>query len=152
MSGADLRYWRERLEDVCPFYKKSMLMTPHGVIYNGVDKPSWPDAVNTVTLYEDFLYFWHDNYVLSIQGPKPKPPHVRAFYATLKDFLFINGDRPRQRKVSVPRQYQGTIFLERKYQRFIYLRSWAEHVNTFEKLTKSSIKCHRTVAVAEQLA
>lgn len=147
MSAA-LEYWRERLENVCPYADDKWLTAPHGVLYVGVDRPRWPQAVNTVALYSDFLVWWHNRYVLPLaEGSSlPRVPHRRAFFATLRDLLHPDGKPTRQRLVEVPRIYQGTTFLEKKYQRFIFLLPWAEHVKAFEILTKTQLKLSRKVA------
>lgn len=155
MSGAVIRYWRERLEGMCPYVDEAYLQEPWSTLYFSVDRPKrWPSAVNTVTFYEDFAGWWRGAYALPLdaQSELPKQPHERHFFGVLRDFLFLGGKNPRLRKVPVPRLYQGSEFAERRYRRFVLLKDWREHAEVFEALTKSTLSITQPVDCKETQA
>lgn len=149
MSAAVYQYWRERLEDVCPFNNRNYLNDPAATYYDSLQRPTWPTAISTSAFYNDFAAWFRSRYIEPLESSPeyeananylPSQPHPRTFFIQLRDFIFIYPhNKPKVRRVRKARLYEGSTFYESKLQRFIFLNDWKVHTNAFEQLTMTTI-------------
>lgn len=151
MSTSVIKYWRGRLEAVCPYFSPKYLEDEAYTKWDTLQRTSWPDYVSQRALYADYCE-WFDAVITSQLSldlyethEVPNPAHSRDFNAILRPFINC-GDwaGTYNRRVPVPRNYQGTWFNEQKFQRFYRLSPWKKHADAYSAITGTSIDLSNT--------
>lgn len=137
-----INYWRGRLEAVCPFYNVKYLEDDAYAKWETIKKSTWPSFVSQRALYADYCE-WFSAVILAPinvseykEHELPSPRHSRDFNAQIRPYLNLSWENMTcNKRVTVPRNYQGTWFNEQKWQRFYRLKSWKDHVDMFTRST-----------------
>lgn len=85
------QWWRERLVAGVPFYHPAHVAFPRHMWYyfkNDAYVAGWPRAVHSTTLYEDYLVWFEEKYLPSIDAPyyqdfpekRPIPVPIHQFW------------------------------------------------------------------------
>lgn len=137
-----IQYWKGRLEDICPFYNRKYLDDDAYSKYETLQRSSWPDFVSQRALYADYCEWFSATVTAKINVEAylphelPSPVHAKDFNAQVRPFLGLGRKSlTTNKRVTVPRNYQGSWFREQKFQRFYRLGKWQDHAAEYTRTT-----------------
>lgn len=145
VSNSVIKYWKGRLEDICPFHERKFLEDDAYAKFETIKRSTWPSFVSQRALYEDYCLWFSAAIVASLNVEEyavhelPSPAHSRDFNAQMRPFLCLGSKGTTNKRIEVPRNYQGTWFKEQKFQRFYRLSHWLDHANAYTAITGAAI-------------
>lgn len=135
-------YWKERLEDAQPLRDEALRVEGFNV-KNPSATNTWPRAVARQALYQDYLKWFEEIYLLSFKTvgyyqdfpeQMPKPLDELGFFATMGPFLYVVGKdkQVRNYSVKVQKPYQGRYVQVKTGRYFVRLCEHKAHCAAFE--------------------